>query len=284
MKNNKLLPIVAVILIVVAGGIYMLVGNKGKGGGGVIPGIKNAGNQTTIECKLTDKELCRYMQSSVKMADSYKTGFTGTSVMTDKAGKKTETVWQMQDDKSSYLTKENGKEVSYMIMIGNTSYTKDMTDGKWTKFTYKTEGEEKNPFSFNPEEMKSQFKDVIKETEDNTTYKALGKERCGDLNCFKYEIVNPLNEDSKQYIYFDDREYLMRKMRIEMKDGSVTETLFDFKAVTIKEPSPIKEEATNDMKFDNSLLEKTGNMDKEEMQNLIEQYKNMGQEEAQSGE
>jgi len=279
MKQNKgfapVLIMVGVVLVLGVVGYFMV--NKGKTGG-ALPPIKipgTAGLGLNVNCKLNDPELCRFMDKSIKTADSYVKGFVGTSITTEKSGKKSENTWEMQGNNSHFTMSENGKELSNMIIIGNTTYTKDMTDGKWTKFTYKAEDGKKSLFNFDPEEMKKQFKDVVNETEDKTVYKAMGKEACGSMQCFKYEIVNPLNPKTKEYLYFDDQEYVMRKMRIEDEGGMITETMFEFKAVTIKEPSPIKESAASNAAgtFDPAALQKLmeGQESSVDTQKLLEQ-------------
>ncbi|MBI4973453.1 hypothetical protein HZC27_02465 [Candidatus Roizmanbacteria bacterium] len=234
MKNqNGFVPIIIAVVVLVVIGIvgYMMVANNKAPGKGFGVGLN-------ADCKLNDPELCRYMDKSIKIADNFKSGFVGTSVTTDKSGTKTENTWEMAGDSSHFETREGGKELSNMITIGDTTYTKDLADGKWTKFTFKSDSTGKKSF-FNTDDIKNQFKDTIKETEDKTVYKALGKEACGSMQCFKYQIIEPQSTDTKLFVYFDDREYVMRKMRTETAE-SISETMFEFKSVTISAPSPLK--------------------------------------------
>jgi len=226
-------------------------------------------------CKLNDPELCRYMDKSIKMAESFNNGFVGVSTTVDvKSGQKTQSTWEIGKDRSHFLTTANGKEQSNIITIGNTTYTKDISDGKWTKFTLSSSrGSSGNSF-FNPEQMKNEFKDVLKNTEDRTTYKSLGKESCGAYTCFKYQIIIPEFNETKEYVYFDDKEYIMRKMRIESAT-STTETMFEFKQVNIQEPSPIKEETKSG--FNTEMLQKlqqgnSSSVNMEQLQKEIEKY------------
>jgi hypothetical protein len=75
---------------------------------------------------------------------------------------------------------------------------------------------------------------------DKTKYNKLGKEACGSLQCFKYEVINEGEKDSTQIIWFDDKEYKLRKMRIEAKDGNM-EMEYSYDGISIQVPSPIKE-------------------------------------------
>jgi hypothetical protein len=132
---------------------------------------------------------------------------------------------------------EGGKEGYNVITIGDITYTKDYADNKWWKQKQVKE-DIKKEFDF-----KFDDKDEREEVEDKTTYKKLDKESCGDRQCFKYEVINPDFADTKEFIFFDDREYLVRKMRTEGKDGEVTESEFTYSGVSVSEPSPTKEAA-----------------------------------------
>ena len=246
MKNKKgLSPIIIIIAVVVlAAGVagYQFFG-KNKGGGTVGGGLlKIGGPALNSSCKFNDPEICRYMNRALE-GDIYKDGFSGKSITTDKSGEKTESLWEISvDGKSHFVTWENGKEISNMINTGDATYIKDYTDGKWFKTTFtKTQDGTKQPDTSNIEEFKKKMQDEIKEKEDNITYKNLGKEPCGSLTCFKYQIIDPDVIDSADYIYFDDREYLVRKTRNEDKDGQIIESTYEYKQVTITAPSPIKE-------------------------------------------
>jgi len=280
MKNQKgFLPVIIGLIVLVVVGIvgYALVAKNKAPGKGVLSNIQLPGGiGLNANCKLNDPELCRYMDKSIKISESFKTGFVGSSITTDKSGKKTEDTWEMAGDSSHFVASQNGKELSNMIVIGNSTYTKDLKDGKWTKFTFNSSSSNGNKGFFNTDDIKNQFKDTIKETEDKTVYKNLGKEPCGSLQCFKYQIINPLVTDTKEYVYFDDKEYVMRKMRIETAEN-VTETMFEFKPVQIKEPSPIKESSSTgsfDLNELNKLQNNQGSSVSVDTQKLLEQFQN----------
>ncbi|MFA5135809.1 MAG: hypothetical protein WC489_00270 [Patescibacteria group bacterium] len=238
-KNNLLIYIGVGMLIMVGIGFFVFGRNKQAGIMPKLPGSNSS--ELILDCPLNDDELCRYMDKTTKMAADLKSGYTGSSVTIDSAGTKTESAWEIAGDRTHFVTKENGKEISNMITIGNVTYTKDMVDGTWMKFVLKTEGEKTPLAGFDPEELMSQFADTV-QTDDALVYKAMGKEVCGSLTCFKYQVVNQMIADPKQYIYFDDKEYIMRKMRMEFANGMVTESTFEFKKVTIEEPSLIKQD------------------------------------------
>jgi DNA/RNA-binding domain of Phe-tRNA-synthetase-like protein len=71
-------------------------------------------------------------------------------------------------------------------------------------------------------------------------YKNLGKETCGSLTCFKYQIIDTTKPTEELIIWFDDAEYKARKF--SFKDATQTMTAdITYDAVTIGKPSPVKE-------------------------------------------
>ncbi len=223
-SKTFLLIAVVVILGIVGGGVYVL--NSGMKLG---PLTKIALNPN---CKHNDPDLCKFLNNWQTQRD-YSTTTTSTY-----AGMKIESLTEMSGtDKFHMVSKQNGKEDSNSITIGDTTYTLDYTDNKWWKTTFKLD--EKNTTE---EEMKDNvpFDEKDGEAEDKTKYTFITKETCGDLTCFKYEILSEEAMDGKQFIWFDNYEYLVRKMTMESKDGS-SESIYSYNRVSISVPSPVKE-------------------------------------------
>lgn len=182
-------------------------------------------------CRLNDKDLCKFM-SNFK-------GLENMSAKTESTinGKKNETLTEVQgSDKIHMITTVEGKEEYNIIVIGNTTYTKDYTDNKWWKST-----QEETPDTQSKEDWNDAFEESVNNAEDKTTYKKIGKEACGKLTCFKYQVIDPAMTDSTEYIWFDTKKYSLRKTRSEGKDGVVTETTYTYENINITEPSPTKE-------------------------------------------
>jgi len=241
MKNKKgfgFIPLLIVVAIVGAGVIGYSVVNKKSGGNSLkslIPGKLTLNSN----CKYNDPDLCRYINRALS-GGYFKSDFVSNSVSTDGAGKKTKSMMEFQaNGNMHFVTYDNDKDVMNMISMADATYIKDYSDGKWTK-TKKETG--KTTSLFDPEAMKKNVEEELQGKDDTTTYKKIGKEQCGSFNCFKYQMMLADMSDSIQYFYFDDQEYLMRKMRTEDKDGSVSETTFEYKKVSITAPTPIKEE------------------------------------------
>ncbi|MEK7447617.1 MAG: hypothetical protein AAB632_02385, partial [Patescibacteria group bacterium] len=206
-KSKAPLIIIMALVVVILGavGFFFLKDS-------IFPAKGLSGQVLNANCKLNDKDLCRFVSN-----------FKGLENMSAKSvttvdGKKTETTMDIQGtDKSHITTTTNGKEESNYISIGNTTYMKDYSDNKWWKSTVDTKdtsGSEKT-------DWKGEFEKSVNDSTDKTTYKKISKEACGSLTCFKYQVIDPQNTESTEYIWFDTKNYSLRKTRSEAK-GTVT--------------------------------------------------------------
>lgn len=254
-KQAGLAPIAIIIAVVVlaaaAGGYFLL----NKGGGISIPGAP--GLTLNPSCKYNDPDLCKFI-NNFKITNSY----SAQSLTTDNSGKKFESTFEIVGtDKSHIVYSEAGKENFNVITISDTTYTKDYSDNKWWK--------QKQPKEEKKLETQANIKEDIAKTEapeDKTTYKKIGMESCGSRQCFKYQVIDPANTDTTDYLWFDNSEYLLRRERNEGKDGSVTDTAINYSGVNINAPSP-----TKDAKPDQIILPTGGalpGMTKQQTQDL----------------
>ncbi len=224
---KKVILIVGLVLIVFGGGYITYIKLVKKTNIG-LPGTTSSLNAT---CEFNDANLCKFLNSWKEQ--KY---YTVNSTTTQQSEQKTSNVYKtVGDDKNQMIAMEEDKEVYNTIVIGETTYTKDYSDNKWWKQTATP--------STNSEIAAEESRFDFDESADTQkiTYKKVGTETCGSLTCFKYQVIDPANTESTDYIYFDDKEYLLRKMRNEAKDGSITESTFDYSKISIESPSPIKE-------------------------------------------
>ena len=248
-KSSKAL-IIVVVLVVLAGlgGGYLFMQKNGGSVGITIPGMKAPLN---ANCEYKDPDLCKFINNWGQQ------GTYSTTTKSSYGGVAMESLMEISDGKSHMKTSMNGKEQSNTISIDDATYTLDYADSKWFKTVYK---ESKEPTG-EMKEIKDDFD--INEMKDTTTYKFVTKESCGSMTCFKYEMINSEDSSSKTFIWFDDREYKMRKMTVESKDGNM-ESVYSYEGVSISTPSPVKEgqpDASTNAPSD------------EEIQKMMKQYK-----------
>lgn len=230
--KSKIVIFIVAIFAVVAGGGYYAYYMLSKNGAESI--INSATNKVAeSECKYNDKDLCKFIFS---WKDEEYITMNGTT--TDKDGKVSTWLMKMQGEAKSQMTSsDQGEEKYNTITIDNVTYTKDYSDNKWFKSTLSSETDSSNDYIKNDVD----FDEKEASAEDKTTYQKIGIESCGKWSCFKYQVIDPQNNESTEYIYFDNEEYLLRKMRTEDNDGAITEIIYDYSKFSISEPSPIKE-------------------------------------------
>lgn len=249
-NKGKIVALIVIILALVAGGGYYAYSKLSKNSD---EGSTNSVGDKVAEseCKYDDKDLCKFITS---WKDEKYITMKGTS--TDKDGKISTWLMKMEgENKSQMVSSEEGEEKYNTITIDNTTYTKDYTDNKWFKQTSSSDSEVTNDYI--KEDI--DFDEKEASVEDKTTYQKIGKEKCDKWTCFKYQVIDPTNNESTQYIYFDDDEYLLRKMRTEELDGTITEITYDYSKFSISEPSPTKEGSLYDSSLNN--IEESQNSD-----------------------
>jgi outer membrane lipoprotein-sorting protein len=182
-------------------------------------------------CKETDKNVCKFM-ASWKSQKYYTVTTKSTS-----DGTTSESTYQSEGTTKFHLTAK-GETPYEMIVLGNDTYTK-ASNGTWWKQT--TKPEETKKFSSAADPSEKVVDDTTADTpESKTTYKNLGKEACGNLTCYKYQVIDSSSPDDKSYIWFDTKDYQLRRTRDEAKDGTVTDSTYSYDKVAITVPSPVK--------------------------------------------
>lgn len=235
-KEKGVAPIVIVIVVAVLaiGGYFAF--QKG----GSVPGLPlPAAVSLNPNCKYNDPDLCKFVNRILQ--GNYLDKMSSKGVTKDKDGKSTaEFVMEIEGAEKTHMSMmANGALVMENITIGKTVYVKDPKDGKWWKQTVKeveTTGDDEIPVQTS-DEVKRQYEG------GKTTYKKIGKEQCGNLTCFKYQQMSEgfSQADGTMFVYFDDREYMLRKMVVAHAQGGSTETTYEFGNVSVQAPSPTKD-------------------------------------------
>jgi outer membrane lipoprotein-sorting protein len=223
--------------------------------------LATAVKQVAAKCDLDDKDLCKFM-TSWKNNKYYTVKTVDTS-----DGKSSQATYQSEGTDKFHMS-ATGENSFEMITIGDTSYTKDAKDGKWWKQTLKPE--EKKQYSMD-DNLKFDDSSKDEPEADKTTYKKLSKEPCGNRQCFKYQVIDPENKGSTEFIWFDDQDYQLRREMTQNADGSKSEMTFSYDKVSITAPSPVKEVAPNQVVIPGASQPMDMPSDAE-MQQLMQQY------------
>lgn len=188
---------------------------------------------------IKDKNLCKFASRS--SFDLNSLSYEATMTNTDKTGKKSEIISQVDGkNNTSMITKENGTETYAYVLLNGAMYTKNAGETTWTKFpaSNQTQSSDETPGAPSSE-VKLDTNDFTGE-KDTITYKALGKEKCGSLNCFKYQIIDKERPSDETFMWFDTKDYMIQKYSFKDSEGSSVMS-FSYKNIKISEPSPSKE-------------------------------------------
>ena len=217
------------------------IGLVGFAGWKAMSGKKDGSNPVSraaleAACTEKDKNICKF-QASWKEQKYYTviTRSTGEDVVSESTYK--------SEGENRFHVITTGQFASEIITIGKTTYTK-APNGTWWKQTAKPEETKQYSESFDysgPEEASNSENPT-----DTTTYKSLGTEACGNLTCFKYQVLNSSTPEDKEYSWFDTDDYQLRRTRTELKDGTVNDSTFSYDKVTIQVPSPVRELGPNE--------------------------------------
>lgn len=230
--------VVAVVLAVVGFAAWKVFTGKDSGTGGVAmtAADKKVEKDCNVQYDNKDQDFCRF-------ASHRSTNLAYEAVVVSRsAGSVTTTKISTDGPGNSVLSVSmSDKEVSSLVLVDGVSYRKNYSDGSWQKLDPGDPGNlkinSKNPAS----DMKIYTEDDTTSKDQRLTYVAVGKEACGKLTCFKYEIKDPSNSANRQFIWFDDKDY--RLARWQAQDGNSatsSNAAYSYRDITINVPSPVR--------------------------------------------
>jgi outer membrane lipoprotein-sorting protein len=247
MQKPSLTLVAASLLLVGAGCSFGLSGKstaKNADTAAPAPAAPTAVTDAAVAlgaCPYDDKTLCKFLTNwKVSANMSMRTKATVD-------GKNTSSSFETDGKGSSRMSyAENGKEQYAAITIGKTMYSRQADEKIWTKTVMPDQPADGHPPGDAEGTVKFDFSEEGDAGADTQSYVAIGKEACGKLNCFKYEATVK-NSAEKQHIWFDDKEYRLRRLKDFAQDGTTTDTEFSYDAVVIVAPSPVQEIDLNKM-------------------------------------
>jgi hypothetical protein len=262
LKDQRGIGHLGVILVLVVVGVgamgWWVVVKSGDNGAekALQAAIKNA------HCDYDDSDICKFFASW--KAQQY---YTVESTLKGKTN--STSIVQAEGTKKSHMTLKG--ETSYeTIVIDNTLYTK-AANGTWWKQSLNST--DSTNYSDN---TSSKLPEPSAEDSAKVTYKKMGKETCGQYNCFKYQVVNASDAQSNTYIWFDDHDYQLRRTQTINNDGTEYDATFSYEKVHISEPSPVKELQPGQYlvpgQSEPSSTPSVGNL--QDIQKLMDQYQN----------
>jgi len=193
--------------------------------------------ETACLNKYHDKDLCKFVAAQ-EAAPFEKTPLKMT--MTGTTSGQPGTFVLEQDGKgNNSLAMTGSGQTTNMITLNGQVYTQTAAGGPW--ITYGTGSSSTAQSS--PASSLTDFLSSL----STTSFTKLGKEACGPLTCFKYQITDSTTPGATQYVWFDTGQHLMRQYYeagVGGSSDSMTMTIA-YQKVTINKPSPVQDLSTS---------------------------------------
>ena len=187
--------------------------------------------QKTCLAEVKDTKFCKFAAHLNKI-ENYKL----TADVTASSVKSSFVVTSSKDGNSQMVVSSGGQEVGDVVVFNSITYAKDPTDNAWIKYA-SSAANKPEIFDLKKEIGKDSFKG---DKGQKLEYKSLGEETCGNLTCFKYQIIDPQMATAQTHLWFDTKNYLLRTLT--SKDGeSNAQFTMTYEAVSISQPSPVKQ-------------------------------------------
>jgi outer membrane lipoprotein-sorting protein len=179
-----------------------------------------------------DKNLCKFASSG---ANFEKLSYVAVDTAKDTSGQ-TSTINIQSDGKGNSSVASAGGGASFAsVSIGSTVYIKDNANNVWIKYPPTQASASQNP----TKDIKADFSDSSTPADKQIKYKSLGKEKCGNLTCYKYQVIDPSSPNVTQYVWFDTKDYRLQRWSSSGADGS-NDFVITYKSVKVNTPSPVQ--------------------------------------------
>lgn len=235
--GSLLIIILAVVVIAVVGVVAWQVTKKDKDTTATTKSAKSASKEVNAACikAYNDKELCKFTANYTALEkEPYKTVVTSTS----SEGNSQATILNDGKGNTSVVTTVDGKESAFMTYNKDT-YSKGPGETTWIKFpatdTTATDTKSSNPTS----DIKIDNK--YDGTDNSITYKKIGKEKCGNANCLKYQVIDSTQPNTTTYVWFNTDNYRLARYTTKDSNNSTTDMTITYQSVKLSAPTPVKE-------------------------------------------
>ena len=221
------------LLVAVIIGVVGLVGWKVSDNSSTSSISINKEVQDKCMAAVNDEQFCKFAGAFGNVGD-YKVAVNST----EQTGTSTLELANDSKGNSSMLVKVNGQEQGNIIVFNGTTYSKDYTDGKWFKYAA-SDTTKPETVDLKKEFLKGDYKG---DNGQKLEYKKIGTEKCGELTCHKYQVVDPEKTTETDFLWFDTKDFLLRRATVnDSKAGTSVEMTVTYSSVTITEPSPTKD-------------------------------------------
>lgn len=241
LKQPHIIVLMVFIILVIFGAIFTATRKATQ--------LKNNPADTTeAACQLfiSDENLCKFAAASERSTEkSYRSVLT----LVDNSGTTITTTDYENIDRSKWTIQQNGQQIDAFILYDADGYVFDKSDGVWAHYRDPEFAPTLGDSTLEVYDFSSAESEDVQEFRDR--YKFVREEDCGELTCFKYQITIEGDENTKAFMWFDTKDYLLRRYQTIGKD-STTNTQYIYEDISISVPDKIKTVSEDEF---NKLLE-----------------------------
>lgn len=193
--NSKRLILSAFIVFIIGGGIFITI---------------NAVKTQSFFCKYDDPYLCDFMASISgeklkKLEGEYLESHQNIQVYRAE--------WKLSGDNQEMLYKDDESEQMHVLVLDDTVYLKDYSDGRWWEQPIETMKEYETQLPFEPAvfigNLTSYFED------DNNNVYFIKEDVCGVDTCRKYALALQDNDMKKIFFYLSEKDKSLKKVEVQ---------------------------------------------------------------------
>lgn len=171
---------------------------------------KQASDQANCMKVYHDKTLCKF---AVNYADLANLAYTATDNSVDSEGQTSQITVKSDGKGNTSVSSKTGNQTYDAITIGNTIYV-NSNNGGWIKYTSDA------PDVTDPTDtLKTDFSSPNTPAAQQIKYKNLGKEKCGQDSCVKYQVMDPKNAGTN-YIWVNTSSNRLVRWYSKGADGT----------------------------------------------------------------
>lgn len=182
--------------------------------------------------EVNDKKFCKFAAHVKKIGD-YKLTLNATASNSTTSYE----VSGSKEGNTQMTVSTDGKKVATIVVFDNVTYVEDPADSAWIKYA-SSAANKPEVFDLKKEIGKDDFKG---DKGQKLVYKSLGTETCDtNLTCYKYQITDTQNTSTQTYLWFDNLQFLLRKLTANDNTSS-SEMTMSYQGVSIVQPAPVKQ-------------------------------------------
>lgn len=176
-----------------------------------------------------DPDVCKFFANLEHSEKYYPGSFTATITTSQK-----ETITAI------ITVKSDGKD-----NLSIASYKKNVLQGEMSIFADSTyvRDPQTNAWTLSPTPADSKFRNFkqkalteVYKTGTTASYVFIRGVPCEEFICMKYQRILSKTDPVKTYIFFDTKQHVLRQVQTRTPDGTLTDTVFSYKPVTINKP------------------------------------------------